>query len=126
VLPGDERHAEVAIENLGVDPVRYSIAVAATNEDGQDLRHALVLRLAVATPSCVANAGERIYEGSLATAGVGDPRPGSHPGDRTLDPAGRETVCVTVHLPMGTSDALQDAETTVTFSVHAERPGLDR
>jgi hypothetical protein len=127
MLPGDERHAQIAIENLGADPVRYSIAVASTNEDGKALRGALVLRLSTADPSCGGATADRlIFNGSLATARVGDPAAGGQPGDRMLEPAGRETVCVAVLLPAGSSNALQAAETTVTFAIHAERTGMDR
>jgi hypothetical protein len=127
MLPGDERHAEIAIENLGADPLRYSIAVASTNEDGKALGDVLMLRLSTADPDCSdAAADQAIFVGSLAAASVGDPAAGAQPGDRMLEPAGRETVCVTVHLPAGASDAFQSAETTVTFAIHAERPGVVR
>jgi hypothetical protein len=127
MLPGDERLAQIAIENLGVDPVRYSIAVASTNDDGKALRDALVLRLSTADPSCGGGNAERvILEAALAAARLGDPAAGGQPGDRILDPAGRETVCVAVLLPVGSSNALQAAETTVTFVIHAERTGMAR
>jgi hypothetical protein len=127
MLPGDERQAQIVIENLGADAVRYSIAIASSNDDGRGLREALVLRLSSAETSCADTTADRlIFEGRLATARVGDPAAGSQPGDRSLGPAGRETVCVTVMLPVGSGNALQAAETTVTFAIHAERPGIDR
>jgi hypothetical protein len=127
MLPGDERHAQIVIENLGADAVRYSIAVASTNDDGKRLRESLVLRVSAADPSCAeATADRLIFEGSLATASVGDPAAGGQPGDRALEPAGRETVCVTVLLPAESSNAVQAAETTVTFAINAEHMGIDR
>jgi hypothetical protein len=127
MLPGDERRAQIVIENLGTGTVRYSIAVASTNEDGKALRESLVLQLSAGDPACADARAERlIFEGTLATAHVGDPAAGSHSGDRVLEPAGRETVCIAVLLPIGSSNLLQSAETTVTFAIHAERMGMDR
>jgi hypothetical protein len=105
--------------------VRYSIAVTSTNDDGRALREALVLRLSTADASCAGASGELVFDGSLAGARLGDPKPGAQAGDRILEAAGRETLCVTVILPVGTTDALQSAETTVTFAIHAERAGVD-
>jgi hypothetical protein len=130
MLPGDVRRAEITVENPGADPVRYAVDVTATataagNASDEALRDALVAQLWPTDVGCVGEAAA-IFSGPLVVAAIGDPSAGDDPGDRRLEPAGRETLCIRVELPASANNELQAASTTVTFAVIAERWTDDR
>ena len=69
---------------------------------------------------CRAFDGDLLYEGPLNSAVVGDPAPGSDPGDRTLRPGATETLCLRATLPIDAGNAVQDATTSLRLSFVAE------
>ncbi|MGH2455200.1 MAG: hypothetical protein ACRDHD_02945 [Candidatus Limnocylindria bacterium] len=120
MLPGDERSAELALRNLGVNSLRYAIQTDATDPDGRGLAWALEAVIHGEGSGCTAFDGPIFYAGPLAEARVGDPAIGMQAGDRTLRPADADLLCVRVSLPLGTGNAFQDASTSLAFSVLAE------
>lgn len=120
LLPGDVVDGEFVVRNAGTSPLRYAVEVSATDTDGRGLRDALDIRIWKAGADCSAAAGVPFYVGRLSNARVGDSTPGAQPGDRRLDVAEAETLCVRMTLPLGTANRYQAAETAVSFNLSAE------
>ena len=129
MMPGDSVTDDVVVENDGSAQLRYAITTSSTDADGLGLRDALTLEvreLDATTPAipCDNFDGTSVLAATVlgaSGAAVGDPAAGSDTGDRTLDAGTNETLCFRVTLPTGTSQAVQGATTTTTFTFSAEQ-----
>ena len=129
MLPGDSVTNNIVVTNSGSAALRYAISSSATNTDTKALKDQLVLTVKsvdVTTPAtpCDNFDGSALYTGDLdSTAGklVGDSTQGAQTGDRTLNGAASETLCLRATLPLATSATYQGATTTATFTFTAEQ-----
>jgi predicted ribosomally synthesized peptide with SipW-like signal peptide len=128
MMPGDSITDDVVVENDGTAQLRYAMTTSSTNADGLLLYNVLTLTVreidtTPATP-CDNFDGTVVLAATVLganTAGFGNPAAGPQAGDRILDAAANETLCVRVSLPSGTGPAYQGASTTTTFSFAAEQ-----
>jgi hypothetical protein len=129
LMPGDTVTDDVVVENDGTAELRYAMSSASTNGDGLGLRTVLTLTVKTidattpGTPCDNFDGATTLYDGVLgaSTAAFGDPSPGDQGSDRTLAAGANETLCFRVSLPSGTSNGLQGAATTTTFTFDAEQ-----
>ncbi len=126
MAPGDYATGEITLVNTGSLQARYSMRLISSES-----RFASVLQMTIKADvaSCdndgFFSSGEILYGPGIAGAvdgipAFGDPAPGPDPGDRLLNPASEEVLCVNVLLPISTDNALQNASTTVTVEFIAE------
>jgi predicted ribosomally synthesized peptide with SipW-like signal peptide len=129
MMPGDSVTDDVVVENDGTAQLRYAISTSSTNVDGLALRDVLTLEVRTidgTTPGtpCDNFDGASVLAATAlgaSAAGVGNPAPGAHAGDRTLNAGTNETLCFRVSLPSATPQAYQGASTTTTFTFSAEQ-----
>jgi predicted ribosomally synthesized peptide with SipW-like signal peptide len=129
MLPGDSVTDDVVVSNAaGSAAMRYAISSSATNDDGKNLKDALVLTVNTAdvtTPGspCDDFDGTELYSGDLDdSAGmiVGDSSAGAQTGDRSLAVGATEVLCFRVSLPLAATGPT-NATTTATFTFDAEQ-----
>jgi hypothetical protein len=137
MAPGDRTNGTLAVTNGGTLQLRYAVQRSATNTDSKGLRDALRLRIGLqAGGSCdfpyyntdgtttTLSDDTALYEGlgfsGTATNTIGDVAQGAQSGDRTLNAAASETLCVSVVLPLAATGP-QAAATTATFDFAAEQ-----
>lgn len=118
-FPGASGSQTVTVSNTGTGALRYALSTAATNVDGKGL--ATAVQLTVKTGTCPAAAGTTLFSGAVGSAAFGDPVQGAQAGDRTLSAASSEDLCFAWSLPLSTSNGLQNAATTATFTFAAEQ-----
>ncbi len=122
---GDQVTQPLIVENAGSLPLRYAMTSESTNEDGKNLAQQMSLAIKSGVADCsnlgFAASGLSLYQGSLATAALGDPAQGPQPGDRVLNASASETLCFQASLPASSSNAYQVAGTTGTFTFFAEQ-----
>lgn len=130
MAPGDTSYGLVTVENAGSLAQRYAVSVRATNDQPTvDLAGELELAVyaagaAACTPAGVAGLTPLATRDGLpliVTPLVGSPTTGPQAGDRTLSTASSETLCVTVSLPLGTTNEFQGAGAQVAFTFDAEQ-----
>lgn len=138
LAPGDVSYGAVRVENAGSLEHRYTLSVAAANDQAADLAGELELRvLAAAGPGVdVAAACRAGFPGlqtlttltalpTSLTQVVGstdagqDAAPGG--GDRVLPATGAETLCLAVTLPLTTGNAFQDTTASLSLTFDAEQ-----
>lgn len=138
MAPGDRTTGSIVVTNGGSLQLRYALQRSATNADSKALRDSLRLRIALkGGGSCdfpyyntdgsttTLSDDTSLYEGlgfpGTATNTIGDAAQGSQTGDRTLNAAASETLCMSVVLPSTAGNSLQNAATTATFDFVAEQ-----
>lgn len=126
LLPGDSVTQAVVVENDGSGDLRYSVSISGEDPDGKGLRDIIAVSVGIlddpTTGSCDAFAGPAVFAGTLgAGGGLGDPRPGSHDGDRTLRPGATEVLCLRITLPLEADNAYQGARTSASLGFSAEQ-----
>lgn len=130
MAPGDQVTAPIVVTNNGTLQLRYAVTSVATNTDNKGLRSQLVLTVKSGVTDCsnsgFGNSGTQLYSGVLGSDSpgtniIGNPAQGEQAGDRTLNAGNNETLCFNVSLPLGTSNAYQNATTTATFSFQGEQ-----
>ena len=127
MAPGDTVTAPVTVSNAGSMQMRYAIRSTTT----EDLLAAqLDLTIKTGVTACDNGGfgvdGAVIYGAGDAgnTSGlnlVGDPSQGAQAGDRTLNAAVNEILCVQVSLPTSTGNSFQSLTTTATLEFLAEQ-----
>jgi predicted ribosomally synthesized peptide with SipW-like signal peptide len=131
VMPGDNITGSVVVQNDGTSQLRYSLTTSSTNVDTKSLRTVLTLTIKgidVTTPGVPCDnfdgasivAATVLFNGTT-NVGFGSPTAGSQAGDRVLNAAANETLCLRVNLPSATGNAFQSASTTTTFTFDAEQ-----
>ena len=127
MAPGDVVTAPITLSNDGSLQLRYAVR-STTTEDALAAQLDLTIKSGVST--CTTGGfdtdGSVLYgAGDLgSTSGldvIGDPTQGPDSGDRTLDAAAEETVCVQVLLPTSTGNAYQGLTTTATLEFVSEQ-----
>ena len=129
MVPGDTVTDDLVVTNGGSADLRYAIRSSATNVDAKALKDQLALTirtadLITADGPCNQFDGTQLYTGDTDSSTgqlVGDNASGAQAGDRVLAPAGEETLCFRVDLPLTTGNAFTNAATTVTFTLDAEQ-----
>lgn len=129
LMPGDTVTDDVVIENDGTAQLRYAMTSSSTNADAKALRDSLTLAIKtidVTTPASPCNdfdGSATLYNSTIGASGAafGNPAPGDHAGDRTLNAGANETLCFRVTLPSSTGNGSQGAATTTTFTFDAEQ-----
>jgi hypothetical protein len=120
MLPGDQHGGQLTVSNGGADAIRYALVSSSTDPDGRGLRDVLRAWVRSEGEGCADFDGSVLYAGPLASAGFGDPRFGSQPGDRLLAPSSSEVLCVRVVLPRSAGNDYQTSSTASSFRVVAE------
>ena len=126
MAPGDQITGTLTLSNEGSLQARYAMRLISTED-----RFASALKMTVKTD--VTNCdnggfsadGEVLYGPGEAGAidgipAFGDPMSGPDHGDRLLNPAAQETLCINVRLPISIDNSLQNASTTITMEFVAE------
>lgn len=127
MAPGDSVTAPVTVTNNGTMQMRYAVRSTTT----EDLL-AAQLDLTIKTGVTNCDNGGFLTDGTIiygagdagSTVGlnlVGNPSQGNHAGDRTLDAANNEILCIQVSLPLSTGNAYQGLTTTATLEFLAEQ-----
>lgn len=127
MAPGDTVTAPVTVSNAGSMQMRYAIR-STTTEDFLAAQLDLTIKTGVTTCN---NGGFSVDGTSIYGAGdagntsglnlVGNPSQGIHAGDRTLDAASNEILCIQVSLPTSTGNSYQGLTTTATLEFLAEQ-----
>ena len=121
MMPADSVTGTLTVGNAGLGQLRYAMTSSSTNADGKSLLDAITLEIRTVGTSCAAFDGTLLYTGTLGAATFGNTTAGFQAGDRTLDAATSEVICVKAALPSGTADSYQAAATTTTFTFEAEQ-----
>ncbi|MFZ0322923.1 MAG: TasA family protein [Actinomycetes bacterium] len=118
VMPGDFDSQTITVANTGTGALRYAMSSSATNTDNKGL--ASQLTLTIDAGPCGSTTGS-IYSGTLQGAAFGSSAQGADAGDRPVAAGASEQLCFAWDLPLGTTDAFQNANTTATFTFNAEQ-----
>jgi spore coat-associated protein N len=129
MAPGDEVFGNVQVENTGSLRLRYALSASADDPDLKGLRTQLVLRTysGVSPANCaVGDVSLGTLEGGPTTLDnpvplFGDNAQGSQAGDRALNAGTSEDLCMHVTLPLATTNAYQNATSTITLTFDAEQ-----
>lgn len=127
--PGDTVYRRLTVTNAGSTRLRYAVAAATSSA----LSARVVMNVAViaASTSCtsVSYAAGTLVSGSDLTFGaspdlnvIGDPGTGAQAGDRVLDAAAADNLCMRLTFPTGTHLGYAGRGTTAaaTFTVSGE------
>lgn len=129
MAPGDRLSGRFALTNAGTLPIRYSVTAEA-EDASSPLLTVLQWSLWVEserTPCSSPPASGLLFEGLTFARSVnpevlvGNPAVGPDPGDRVLEPAASESLCVQVALPLGVADVLQGSSARVDITVIGEQ-----
>lgn len=127
MAPGDRLQGQIALENNGTLPLRYALQAEFGDGTGE-LIAALDWRIwprPSSTP-CGSPVGPYLFEGAVTDSRLlGDPALGEDPGDRMIQPASQDVLCVEVALPIDASDVLQGARARVDLTAIAEQATED-
>lgn len=130
MAPGDIKVGSVTIDNDGSLALRYSMTSTADNADTKGLAAALVTTVKVGVTACTEAGfaadgtvvyGPDVFGTPAGKAIFGDAAQGQQAGDRTLNAAASEELCVQVVLPTAAGNGLQDATTTASFGFDSEQ-----
>jgi hypothetical protein len=127
MVPGDTVTAPVTVANDGSMQLRYAVR-STTTENLLAAQLDLTIKTGVTTcnnggfaadGTVIYGAGDAGNTGGLEL--VGDPTQGMQAGDRVLDAANDEVLCVQVSLPTATGNTYQGLTTTATLEFLAEQ-----
>jgi len=124
MMPGDTVNGTLTVNNAGTAQLRYALTSSSTNADGKALRDGITLTVKlrdVAADACVDFDGTSLYSGTLAAAAFGSNATGAQAGDRTLNGAASEKLCLRATLPITAANSYQGGTTTTTFTFDAEQ-----
>jgi predicted ribosomally synthesized peptide with SipW-like signal peptide len=124
MMPGDTVNGTLTVNNAGTAQLRYALTSSSTNADAKALRDGITLTVKlrdVAADACVDFDGTSLYTGTLAAAAFGSNAVGPQAGDRTLNGAASEKLCLRATLPITAANSYQGGTTTTTFTFDAEQ-----
>jgi hypothetical protein len=125
MAPGDTAYGTVTVNNSGTLQNRYAATTAISGTGAAVLGPALVATVKVGVTTCsaagFAATGTQVYTGALNALAIGNPAAGADTGDRTLNAAASETLCISVNLPLAASNTVQGQSITTTFTFAAEQ-----
>jgi hypothetical protein len=127
MAPGDMVTAPITVSNAGSLQFRYAVRSTTTeNVLAAQLDMTIKSNVVTCTNAGFGGSGVVLYgAGDLGnTAGlnvVGDPTQGAQAGDRVVNAAASEVLCVQVSLPLATGNAYQALTTTATLDFIAEQ-----
>ena len=125
LAPGDRLVGQISFDNEGTLRLRYAVVADLSPSSGVSLLDVLWWRIWPATTAdcSVAPSGSALlFNGvMLDSAVLGNVAIGPDPGDRLVNPAESDVLCVDIELPLGISDAYQSAEAIVNLTVQAEQ-----
>jgi hypothetical protein len=127
MAPGDMVTAPITVSNAGSLQLRYSVRSTTTeNVLAAQLDMTVKSNVVTCTNAGFGGSGSVLYGpndlGSMAGLNViGDPAQGADPGDRVLNAAASEVLCVHVSLPLATGNAYQNVTTTASLDFIAEQ-----
>ena len=124
MMPGDTVNGTLTVNNAGTAQLRYALTSSSTNADAKALRDGITLDIKlrdVAADVCTAFDGTSLYSGTLALAALGSNATGAQAGDRTLNGAVSEKLCLRATLPITAANSYQGGTTTTTFTFDAEQ-----
>jgi spore coat-associated protein N len=127
--PGDTVYRRLTVSNVGATRIRY--AIAATTSSALSAKLVMNVAVIAASSSCtsVSYAEGTLVSGADLTFGaspdlnvIGDPAPGAQAGDRQLDAAASDDLCMQLTFPTGTHLGYAGRGTTAaaTFIVSGE------
>lgn len=127
MAPGDVVTAPITVSNAGSLQFRYAVR-STTTEDvlAAQLDMTIKENVVTCTNAGFGGSGAVVYGpadlGSTAGLNViGNPAQGADPGDRVLNAATSEVLCIQVSLPLPTGNAYQNLTTTATLDFIAEQ-----
>ena len=123
LAPRSVHYATIDVSNDGSLQYRYSMSSATTETKGLGGRLQLKAAAIASGATCDAGAvSTPVYSGALGSAAFGDKAAGQDTGDRTLNAAGAERLCLQVTMPDGSGDnAFQGGTAATTFTFDAEQ-----
>jgi hypothetical protein len=127
MAPGDMVTAPVTVSNAGSLQLRYAVrSVTTENILAAQLDMTVKSSVATCTNAGFGATGTVLYGpadlGSVAgTNVIGDQTQGAQAGDRVLNAAASEVLCIQVSLPLATGNAFQSLTSTATLSFIAEQ-----
>jgi spore coat-associated protein N len=123
LAPRSVHYASIDVSNDGSLQHRY--AMSSKTSDTKGLGDQLLLKVAVTEKGATCDATavkSTIFDGALSAASFGDATAGKDSGDRVLDAAGAESLCLEVTMPDSAGDnAFQGGTASTTFSFAAEQ-----
>jgi len=127
MAPNDQVVNPITVSNAGTLQLRYAVTSTTTeNTLAAQLDMTIKSGVTTCTTGGFDTDGTVLYGpadlGSTAgTNVVGNPAQGSQAGDRTLNAAAGEVLCVKVSLPSSTGNTFQGLTSTATFAFQAEQ-----
>ncbi len=127
MAPGDKATSPITVSNDGSLQLRYAIKSTTTeNSLAAQLDTTIKTGVTTCTNAGFDTDGSAIYGPSDlgSTTGlnlVGDPTSGAQAGDRTLNAAANEILCIQVSLPSGTGNTFQNVSTIATVEFIGEQ-----
>jgi camelysin-like metallo-endopeptidase len=127
MAPGDRVTAPITVSNAGSLQFRYAVRSTTTeNVLAAQLDMTIKENVVTCTNGGFGGSGSVVYgPGDLGnTAGlnaIGDPAQGAQAGDRVLNAAASEVLCIQVSLPLPTGNGYQNLATTATLDFIAEQ-----
>jgi spore coat-associated protein N len=127
MAPGDTVTAPITVTNAGSLQFRYAVRSTTTeNVLAAQLDMTVKENVVTCTTAGFGGSGTVVYgPADLGnTAGlnvIGNPAQGANPGDRVLNAAASEVMCIQVSLPLATGNAYQALTTTATLDFIAEQ-----
>ena len=127
MAPGDSVVSSLTVSNNGSLAMRYAVT-SVTSENTLAAQLKYTIKAGVST--CDANGfgvdGSTLYGPAAlgSTSGikvVGDATQGADSGDRELNGAASEVLCMEVELPLETDNSLKNSSTTATLSFASEQ-----
>jgi hypothetical protein len=126
LVPGDVNYGKIPVANDGSLQLRYAVTSSSTNTDSKALAAQLDAKVVAIASGATCNAAAitgatAIFDGKLGSLAVGSSAAGSQTGDRVLDAASSEALCVQVSFPGASGNSYQAATTSTTVTFAAEQ-----
>lgn len=126
LAPGDVNYGKIPVANDGSLQLRYAVTSSSTNTDSKALAAQLDTKVVSIASNATCNAaavaaGTAIFDGKLGSLALGNTGAGSQAGDRVLNAAASEALCLSVSFPAVSGNSYQAATTSTTVTFAAEQ-----
>jgi len=116
LVPGDSFVAQLDVKNNGTLPLYYALTTGTTGSASLASALQLTIRTKTANPCASVDGTVLSGPGALSSGALGNVLQGFHAGDRSVAPAGTDSLCFAVAFPAGSASSLAGTTTIATFT----------